>query len=168
MVFVSRGVCISILYRYSNSVWRKISVFGADLHMHVRSSYAIFMVLRKTNWPFTKFLILKDSVFWIWRGAGCGGKGKTQLLIYTMMLATVRTLRCFSAVIVSLLKATVVILRSIPLSASPTSCKEWKQILTTERCKTFFVSSLAVTAVLFYRQEIRFHSMIWCHSFMEL
>ena len=46
----------------------------------------------------------------MWRGGGCRRKVKKQLLIYTVMLATVRSLRCFSAIIVSLLKATVVIL----------------------------------------------------------
>jgi hypothetical protein len=42
-------------------------------------------------------------------GTICRGKGKKRLLIYTIVLATVKSLRCLPAVIVSLLKATVVI-----------------------------------------------------------
>ena len=67
-------VCFFI---FSNKIIQcegKSVVLWADLYMHFRSKYAIFMLLRKTKWPFTKFLILEDSVFWIWRGGGCRGK----------------------------------------------------------------------------------------------
>lgn len=128
--FVSCVVCINISYRYNNLVWRKISVFLNWFTYGCQIQLCYFYDIEENK--MTKFLILEVSVFWIWRGGSCRGKGKKQLLIYTLMLATVRHLRCFSAIIVSLLKATVVILHSIPLSVNSTRFEELKLMLTIE------------------------------------
>lgn len=69
--FLSQGVYINISYRYSNSVWRKIPLPpNADLHMHVKPSYAIFYGIEENKMTFTEVLNSRRFLCSVFPGDG--------------------------------------------------------------------------------------------------